>query len=175
MKALSDYENYTYQLRCPLTDTIFYVGEGKGYRAWSHLKPSTIMPYDVNYPSHYGYIKKLHLLAQEPIVELIFEGSKKECLIKEGEMIQQYGLHSEGGSLLQKKQDRKGEKKPWSAQAKERYRELHAQRRQFEFTYEMLYNDYVVNNLSRRQIAEKYQCSQPLIKTRLRDFNIRKR
>jgi len=38
---------------------VFYVGMGQGYRMWSHLKPSSYMPYDANYPSFYGKIKSI--------------------------------------------------------------------------------------------------------------------
>ena len=176
MKALTDYENYVYTYTCPITGVLFYVGEGKGYRAWSHLKPSSIMPYDVNYPSHYGYIKKLHLLAQEPIVELIFEGTKEECLKVERDLIAEHKTHRDGGTLLQERNENglKGIPKKWTQQGKERYRELCKERRKFGLDEETLRQEYVVLGMTRREIAEKHGCSQPLVKSRLREYKIYK-
>lgn len=173
MKSVKELGNYVYTLTCPITGRVFYVGEGKGYRAWSHTKPSSFLPYDVNYPSHYGYIKKLHLLAQEPEVNIIHSASKSECLEIETKLIEEYGVHSEGGSLLQTKSLR-GVSKPWSREAKDRYRENCKNNRKFQIDKDTLSEMYVIMGMTRKQIADHYGCSDVLIKSRLKEFNIRK-
>ena len=169
MKALAKMGNYVYTYTCPITYRIFYVGEGKGYRAWHHIKPSSIMPYDVNYPSHWGYIKKLYLLGQEPIIDIIFEGTKKECLAKERELIDHYGEQ-----LLQTK-TMKGVPKPWSQQSKVRYKVLCKEKRQYNIREDELRQMYVIMGMTRGQIAAHYGCSEVLIKQRLKEYSIRKK
>jgi hypothetical protein len=169
--------NYVYTLRCPITNDVFYVGEGAKYRAWSHTKPGSIMPYDVNYPSHFGYIKKLYILAQEPIVEIVFRGTKKECQKVEMDLISKYNTIWDGGILLQRKGKNGlvGFKKPWSAHAKESYKEKCKDQRKYKFEPDVLREEYVVLGMTRKQIAEKYGCSEVLVKQRLKEFSITKR
>ena len=169
MKPLTEMGNYVYTYTCPITNKIFYVGEGKGYRAWAHLKPSSIMPYDVNYPSHWGYIKKLYLLAQEPIIEIVFEGTKRECLAKERELIDYYG-----DQLLQTK-TMEGVSKTWSQQAKVRYKALCKENRKYDIKEDELRQMYVIMGMTRKQLAAHYGCSEILIKQRLKEYSIRKK
>lgn len=171
-----EYPMYVYQYED--NNEIFYVGMGQGYRMWSHLKPSSYMPYDANYPSFYGKIKSIFLSGREPFVEKIFEGSKKECLELEEKLIEKYKLISEGGTLynISKKSGGrvKGKSYPMSENTRKRYRETMRQNRTYKIESEDLRKLYIIENKTRKQIAEHYNCSEVLIKQRLKEFGIKK-
>ncbi len=167
---------YVYQYKD--NDTIFYVGIGQGYRMWSHLKPSSYMPYDASYPSFYGKIKSMILDKKEPCIEKIFEGSKKECLVIEENLISKYKLISEGGTLYNISKGGggrvKGKSYPMSESTRQRYRETMRQKRIYKIESKDLIKMYLIENKTRKQIAEYYNCSEVLVKQRLKEFAIKK-
>jgi len=156
----------------------FYIGVGSGYRAWSHLKPSSYMPYDAEYPSFYGKIKKMKLSGIEPKVEKIFEGDRKSCEKKESELIQKYGLISEGGTLYNVSKNTggriSGKKYPMSDSTRERYKKTCREKRIYKIEKDELFNLYIECDKTRKEIAVLYGCSEVLIKNRLKEYNIRK-
>lgn len=157
---------------------VFYVGMGQGYRMWSHLKPSSYMPYDANYPSFYGKIKSMILNGTEPCVEKIFEGTKQECLNLEKELIEKYKLINEGGTLYNISKSGggrvKGKSYPMSENTLKRFRETRKQSRTYKIESEDLIEMYINENKTRKQIAEYYNCSEVLVKQRLKEFGIKK-
>lgn len=167
---------YVYQYKDE--DVVFYVGMGQGYRMWSHLKPSSYMPYDANYPSFYGKIKSMILNGNEPYIEKVFEGTKSECLQLEEELIQKYKLISEGGTLYNISKGSggrvKGKSYPMSENTKQRYRQTRRQSRTYKIEKEDLCKMYINENKTRKEIAQYYKCSEVLIKQRLKEFGIRK-
>lgn len=167
---------YVYQYKDDVN--VFYVGMGQGYRMWSHLKPSSYMPYDANYPSFYGKIKSMILNGNEPCVEKIFEGTKKECLTLEKELIEKYKLVGEGGTLYNVSKGGggrvKGKSYPMSENTRQRYRETMRQKRLYKIEKSDLEKMYNYQNKTRKQIAEHYNCSEVLIKQRLKEFGIKK-
>lgn len=167
---------YVYQYKDE--DVVFYVGMGQGYRMWSHLKPSSYMPYDANYPSFYGKIKSMILNGNEPYIEKIFEGTKSECLQLEEELIQKYKLISEGGTLYNVSKRSggrvKGKSYPMSENTRQRYRQTRRQSRTYKIEKEDLFKMYINENKTRKEIAQYYNCSEVLIKQRLKEFGIKK-
>jgi len=167
---------YVYQYKEGLN--VFYVGMGQGYRMWSHLKPSSYMPYDANYPSFYGKIKSMILNGNDPCVEKIFEGTKEECLNLEKELIEKYKLINEGGILYNVSKGSggriKGKSYPMSENTRQRYRETMRQKRSYKIEKSDLEKMYNYQNKTRKQIAEHYNCSEVLIKQRLKEFGIKK-
>jgi len=167
---------YVYQYKEGVN--VFYVGMGQGYRMWSHLKPSSYMPYDANYPSFYGKIKSMILNGTELCVEKIFEGTKKECLNLEKELIEKYKLIGEGGTLYNVSKGSggrvKGKSYPMSENTRQRYKETMRQKRLYKIEKVDLERMYNYENKTRKQIAEHYNCSEVLIKQRLKEFGIRK-
>jgi hypothetical protein len=167
---------YVYQYKDE--DLVFYVGMGQGYRMWSHLKPSSYMPYDANYPSFYGKIKSMILNGNEPCIEKVFEGTKSECLQLEEELIQKYKLISEGGTLYNISKGSggrvKGKSYPMSENTRQRYRQTRRQSRTYKIEKEDLCKMYINENKTRKEIAQYYNCSEVLIKQRLKEFGIRK-
>ena len=167
---------YVYQYKDE--DVVFYVGMGQGYRMWSHLKPSSYMPYDANYPSFYGKIKSMILNGNEPYIEKIFEGTKSECLQLEEELIQKYKLISEGGTLYNVSKRSggrvKGKSYPMSENKRQRYRQTRRQSRKYKIEKEDLFKMYINENKTRKEIAQYYNCSEVLIKQRLKEFGIKK-
>lgn len=156
----------------------FYVGVGSGYRAWAHLKPSSYMPYDAEYPSFYGRIKKMKLTGIEPKVEKIFEGDRESCENLESELIQKYGLITEGGILYNITKNTggrvPGKKYPMSDSTKERYKKTRRENRVYKIEKDELEKLYIVEGKTRKEIASLYGCSEVLIKNRLKEYKIRK-
>lgn len=169
--------NYVYVYSDEKNDP-FYVGIGTGYRAWAHLKPSSYMPYDSEYPSFYGKIKKMKLQGIEPNVEKVYEGDRKLCVEMESELIQKYGLITEGGLLYNITKNTggrvPGKKYPMSNSTKERYRETCREKRTYKIEKVDLEKLYIVEGRTRKSIAKIYGCSEVLIKSRLKEYNIRK-
>lgn len=156
----------------------FYIGIGTGYRAWAHLKPSSYMPYDAEYPSFYGMIKKMKLSGIEPKVEKIFEGNRESCESLESELIQKYGLISEGGMLYNVSKNTGGrvlgKKYPMSDSTRERYKKTCREKRVYKIEKSELEKLYLIENKTRKEIASLYGCSEVLIKNRLKEFQIKK-
>jgi hypothetical protein len=156
----------------------FYVGIGTGYRAWSHLKPSSYMPYDVEYPSFYGQIKKMKQSNITPKIEIIFEGDRKDCEKLEGELISRYGIISEGGQLYNITKNTggrvKGKKYPMSENTAKRYKQTRKENRKFVMDESMLRLMYIDQNMTRKRISETFGCSEALVKARLKEYNIKR-
>jgi hypothetical protein len=158
--------------------TPIYVGIGTGYRAWSHLKPSAYMPYDAEYPSFYGKIKKMYLNGNEPKVEIIYSGDRLECISIEEKLIQKYGRVENDGTLYNispKTGGRiKGKSYPMGVETLKRYRNTCKENRKYKIYKENLTEMYIKNNMTRKEIAKYYGCSEILIKTRLKEYGIKK-
>lgn len=154
----------------------FYIGIGTGYRAWNHLKPSSYMPFDSEYPSFYGKIKKMKLLNLEPKIEIIFEGSRNECETLERRLIIEYGLLTEGGMLYNVSKNTggriKGKKYPMTDNTLKRYKESCRKNRKFLLDETEIRNLYISQNMTREQLAEHFGCSTALVKSRLKEYNI---
>tara|TARA_B110000902_G_scaffold208204_1_gene237526 strand:+ start:1616 stop:2137 length:522 start_codon:yes stop_codon:yes gene_type:complete len=157
---------------------VFYVGIGKNYRMNVNLSPSKYMPYDVNYPSLGGKIKSLILNNKFPKVEKIFEGSREECRELEVKLIKKYKTIEQGGSLynisLSHGGRTKGQKYPMSEYTLKQYRETRRNGRSFKIEKEDLLNMYIEKNMTRKDVASHYNCSEVLVKIRLKEYGIKK-
>jgi hypothetical protein len=88
---------YVYQLRDPRENLPFYIGKGKGKRAWDHLKPSntSIHSYKNN------VIKQIQTDGKEPSVEILHSNlSEKESLELECLYIEKFGRRNIGTGCL---------------------------------------------------------------------------
>ena len=136
------------------------------------------MPYDSEYPSLYGKIKKMKLIGVEPKVEKIFEGDRKSCEKKESELIQKYGLISEGGILYNVTKNTggrvPGKKYPMGDSTRERYKETCRGNRIYKIEKEELEKLYIIEGKTRKEIAALYGCSEVLVKSRLKEYQIKK-
>jgi glycosyltransferase involved in cell wall biosynthesis len=72
---------------------------------------------------------------------------------------------SKGGSPV-------GRKKPWSLERKENHKLNCKEKRKYDPTYEELYHDYIIKNLRRKDISQKYNISEVLVKKRLGQYGI---
>jgi hypothetical protein len=80
---------YVYQLVDPRTSTPFYIGEGKGKRAWSHLDFTS----RCNNDHKDRIIRKIQSMGLQVIVEILYSNiSKEESEKLEEQIIQQIGL-----------------------------------------------------------------------------------
>ena len=137
------------------------------------------MPYDAEYPSFYGRIKKMKLAGVEPKVEKIFEGDRESCENLESELIQKYGLISEGGILYNVSKNTggrvPGKKYPMSDSTRERYKETCREKRVYKIEKSELIKLYNDERKTRKEIASIYGCSEVLVKSRLKEYEIKKR
>lgn len=84
-------EYYVYQLIDPRTNKPFYIGEGKGKRAYSHLNFTS----GCNNPHKDRIIKKIQSSGQQVIVEIIKSGlSKEQSMDLEAELIEKLGIEN---------------------------------------------------------------------------------
>lgn len=84
-------EYYVYKLIDPRNNKPFYVGEGKGNRAWSH---STFKS-GCNNPHKDRIISKIQSLGLEVIVEIVKQGlTKEESVFHEELLIEEIGLEN---------------------------------------------------------------------------------
>lgn len=80
---------YVYQLVDPRNDKPFYIGEGKGKRAWSHLTFES----GCNNPHKDRIISKIQSLGLEVIVQILKENlTKEQSVAYEEQLILQIGL-----------------------------------------------------------------------------------
>lgn len=175
---------YVYTLTDPDTKIIFYVGKGTGYRAWSHLKPSMWKDSkNTTNPFLYYKIKSLMEQGKKPIVDIVYENlTDQEAYVKESELIEQYGIRFKGdrskGQLFNiseyKGGNPSGKKLPWNPERYDRHKQYMKSKRIFDPSYEMLYNDYIIESKTREQIAEENGCSVALVKKRLQELMILK-
>jgi len=69
---------YVYQLVDPRNNKVFYIGEGKGKRAYSHLNFTS----GCNNPHKDRIIKKIQNSGQQVIVEIVCDGLTKQQSMK---------------------------------------------------------------------------------------------
>jgi hypothetical protein len=82
---------YVYQLVDPRTNTPFYIGEGKGKRAYSHLNFTS----GCNNPHKDRIIKKIQSSGNQVVVEIIKSNLSKEQSVKlEEEIIKHIGIEN---------------------------------------------------------------------------------
>jgi hypothetical protein len=82
---------YVYQLIDPRNNKPFYIGEGKGKRAWSHLNFTS----GCNNPHKDRIIQKIHSLGLEVIVQIIEKDlTKNQSRTIEEKLIEQIGLEN---------------------------------------------------------------------------------
>jgi len=171
---------YVYVLLDPITQEIFYVGKGTGSRDSSHLKPSLWNnPKNTVNPFLYFKIKSLMENKTPPIIKRLHENISEDVAYNiENNYIKQYGRRflDNNGKLFNisdfKGGSAVGKKKPWSDDRKEKHKCYWRERRKYNPSYDELYNDYIVNNLKRKEISEKYNISDVLVKKRLNEFGI---
>jgi hypothetical protein len=168
-----------YALVDPKNNQIFYIGKGKKYRPTAHLKPSVWKnPKNTTNPFLYFKIKSLMENNVVPEIQILYETDSEEAAYnKELELIHLYGRRFVDGGQLFNITDTKGgpsTSKPWSEERKINYKVQCKKIRIYDPTYDELYNDFITLNLTRKQIALKYNCSDVLIKKRLQELNIKK-
>jgi len=171
---------YVYVLVDPITDEIFYVGKGTAYRDSSHLKPSSWNdPKNTVNPFLYFKIKSLMENKTPPIIKRLHENISEDIAYEiENDYIKKYGRRFvdnngklfnisdfKGGSPI-------GKTKPWTVERKEKHKSSCKEKRKYDPSYDELYNDYIVNNLKRKEISQKYEISEVLVKKRLGEFGI---
>lgn len=173
---------YVYGLYDPITNELFYVGKGTGYRDTSHLKPSMwSKPKDTANPFLYYKIKSLMENDTPPIVKRLYENlSEEDAYRLENEIILQYGrrFSEDNGKLFNISEfmggNKKGKELVWSEERRSRHQSVCKQKRKYDPSYEELYDDYIINNMRRVDIAKKYDISDALVKKRLQSFGIMK-
>lgn len=80
---------YVYQLVDPRNNKPFYIGEGKGKRAWSHLSFQS----RCNNPHKDRVIKKIHSMGLEVIVIMLYENlTKEQARYYETKVIEEIGI-----------------------------------------------------------------------------------
>ena len=171
---------YVYGYYDPNNNELFYVGKGTGCRDKSHLKKSVWEhPNKTTNPFLYYKIRSLMEKNTPPIVRRIHENlTEADAYEKESQLIGQYGrrFSSENGKLFNiseyKGGNHKGKKMPWSEERKLKHQEESRKKRIYDPSYDELYDDYIAKNLSRKEIASKYDVSDVLVKKRLQHFGI---
>lgn len=175
-------ECYVYGLYDPNTNELFYVGKGTGYRDRSHLKPSMWSnPKDTTNPFLYYKIKSLMENNTPPIIKRLYESvTEEEAYRLENELVLEYGrrFSKENGKLFNISEfmggNKKGKELPWTEERLASWQKFQKERRKYDPSYEELYEDYIIRNLKRFEIAEKYDVSEVLVKKRLQHFGIKK-
>jgi len=171
---------YVYVLVDPITNEIFYVGKGTGYRDSSHLKPSSWCdPKNTVNPFLYFKIKSLMENKTPPIIKRLHENISEDAAYHiENDYIKLYGRRfvDDHGKLFNisdfKGGSSFGKTKPWTDERRDKHISLCKEKRKYDPTYDELYNDYIVNNLKRKEISQKYNISDALVKKRLAIYGI---
>lgn len=171
---------YVYGYYDPITNDLFYVGKGSGYRITSHLKPSAWAdPKNTVNPFFYYKIKSLMENGSPPILKKLYENlTEEEAYLMEHDIIVENGRRFVDGGLLFNITDKsggskKGSSKPWSDERREAYREKCFENRVAN-NKEELTEMFLNLCMSRKEIAEYYGVSEVLIKKRLKEYGIRK-
>jgi hypothetical protein len=176
-------KSFVYVLKDPKTEEIFYVGKGTGYRDKSHIKPSNWKnPKNTKNPFLYYKIKSLMEKNTPPIIERLYENLTDEQAYEiEHSLIKEHGKRFSGnkrGKLLNisdwKGGPNSGSKNPWSKKRKKDYKKICNKRRKYNPTKKELYEDYVLKNKKRQEIALENGVSDVLVKKRLQELGITK-
>lgn len=173
---------YVYGLYDPNTKNIFYIGKGCFYRKNRHLQPKFWKnPKDTCNPFLYFKIQKLMNNDTPPDIKIIEENlSETDAYNLEHSLIKEYGrrFSEENGILFNISENKggtkKGSKKIWSNEKRENCRLLGKKRRIYDPTYKELYKDYIIDKKTRKIIAKENNCSEVLIKLRLKELHITK-
>jgi hypothetical protein len=171
---------YVYGYYDPITNELFYVGKGTGYRDKSHLKASNWKePKKTTNPFLYYKIRSLMERKTPPRVVRLFENlTEDEAYTVETELIEKYGrrFSPENGKLFNISEYKGGNKRGkvflWTDERKQKHQEMWRSKRKYDPTYEEIYDDYIIKNLSREEIAKKEGVSEALVKKRLQHYGI---
>lgn len=171
---------YVYALYDPETDEIFYVGKGKDYRDKSHFKPHLWKnPKNTTNPFLYYKIKSIMEQNKIPKIKRLKEHlSENSAYELETELIQKYGrrFSEENGKLFnilnQKEISNAGKHIIWSEERKIKHIERCKNKRIYDPTYEIIYDDYITKKKTRKTIALENKCSEVLVKKRLEYYGI---
>jgi len=171
---------YVYGYYDPITNDLFYVGKGAGYRDVAHLKPSYWAdPRNTANPFLYHKIKSLMDNGSPPIVRRLHENlTEDEAYDIEASIIEENGRRFvDGGTLFNISGNRGGSmsggKKPWTEERRLAYKEACASGRLANDREELA--DMFLNKcMTRNEIARHYGVSEVLIKKRLQEFRIKK-
>jgi hypothetical protein len=173
--------SYVYALVDPNNDSIFYVGKGTGYRDVSHFKPSMWSnPEKTNNPFLYFKIKSLFEKDTPPQTIRLLENVSEDVAYEyESDIIKKMGRRFVDGGELFNISDFKGgshigQNKPWTKERHEKHKQKCKQTRIYDPSFQKLFQEYVEENLTRKQIAEKYNISEVLVKKRLQELKIKK-
>jgi hypothetical protein len=115
-----------------------------------------------------------------PNIVKFFENlNDEDAFEKEKQLIEHHKRVKDGGTLLNKSKykggNTLGEKSgPWNYDKRNKFRELCKTTRKYDPTYEELYDEFIVQNMTRKSIAERYNVSEVLVKKRLKHFGIKK-
>lgn len=173
---------YVYGLYDPNTEDLFYVGKGTGYRDTSHLKPSMWSnPKDTTNPFLYYKIKSLMENNTPPIIKRLYENiSEEDAYRLENELVLKYGrrFSGENGKLFNISEfmggNKKGKELSWTKERHKQHKMFWKKRRKYDPSYEELYEDFIIKNMKRDEIAKKHVVSVALVKKRLQYFGIKK-
>lgn len=177
-------ESYVYLLIDPNTAVPFYVGKGTGDRDVSHLKPGLWRtPEKTCNIFLYSKIASLMENKTPPHVIRYRENlTDEEAYEIENELIKSYKRRFvDGEGTLFNLSDYKGgtykgfKHKPWTDERRKHYREVWKKKRMFQDNDKAeLKRLYVEELWTRKEIAERYNCSEVQIKKTLQRFNIKK-
>lgn len=158
----------------------FYVGVGANeYRPRRHLAPTEWEPYDPEYPSSNGQVRLLMEAGTPPTIDIIHEDPSREvCEEFEEFIISELGRVVDGGILYNKSQFRggrvRGQSYPMREETLLKYRETCRANRKYKIERDELYDLYITQGMTRRDVAKHYGCSDVTIKARLREYGITK-
>lgn len=173
-------ECFVYGLYDPNTNEIFYVGKGTGYRDKCHIKPSSWQePKKTCNPFLYYKIKNLMENNTPPETKKLKENlSEEEAYQYENELIKKHGrrFSEENGKLFNISEYKGGSSigisKPWTDERLKKHIEQSRKKRKYDPEYEELYDDYIIQRKTRKEIAKENGCSEVLVKKRLSELGI---
>lgn len=191
---LPESKYFVYALVDPINQTPFYIGKGCGNRPYTHLRDKEKVNAD-----KIRYIKNIRMLGFEPEVHYIIKNlCEKEAYKYENVFIQisknyniiltnKVGIKqppSRKGCKMSEKAKkaisealRKRVRKPMSAEQKQKISATLKGRRKEDrliIDREKLYDMYVLQNMTKKQVANIYNVSLEPINRNLKEYNIRK-
>ncbi len=159
-----------YCLCDPRTNEIRYIGQTRQkliVRLQRHISKAKTEQNQFNH--RVCWIKSILERNERPIIQLIEEGlSQQEAIAREIYYIQKF--RSEGIDLVNTSDG--GE---YHTTTDETKKTLSEKLRVFDIPKDELYDLYVVQNKTRKEVADFYGCSEALIMIRSRRFNIKKK